>query len=565
MKNKELILRILTLIGLLASFLLYIPQIRNLIIDFGGVCLQKQLNYEFWNEKIIVFAIILSISCLIILIISKYQKSPKNLLLIVSCIAGILVSLTVSSIVFVNPRSLWLDEAYLAASVVHRNWSELLASPLIYGQSAPVLYLCAVKLIASIFNYSECGLRLFSFLSFLGTLSLLTLLLKSMNFSKLKILFIVCITSLTPAYIFYSNELKPYMSDTLFCILIFLIYWFYLQKRLNLWILSFFYCVILLFCSPAFFFVGGIFLIEFISSIRKKDKKVIFTVIITGFCILSIFVAHYILWLSGPSEFMEKYWKEWSENSNFIFKITNLFIPLWENTNSNYLWFFVPVALLGTFSAFIQKDNFYNAMTSSILLVIIASTLGKWPLIGRLWLFLPVLILLLSLYGYEFLKEKIKINNRLIIYSFCILSIFVLSANLLIKDFKMLPTQEANSLISYVQENIKEDEMLYVYYFSTPVLRYKNGYDTDKIGNVNHDNIIWGNESNMNQWLGEKINDTDMSELERVLKYKKVYLLFTHYDFSVGMDFGINYLKQYGSVTKVLDVNNTWLYYFVCF
>ena len=66
----------------------------------------------------------------------------------------------------------------------------------------------------------------------------------------------------------------------------------------------------------------------------------------------------------------------------------------------------------------------------------------------------------------------------------------------------------------------------------------------------------------MKQWFSGINNKNELCEFERILKHKKVYLLFTHFDFSVGMDFGLNYLKQHGSVTKVLDVSNTWLYYF---
>ena len=117
--------------------------------------------------------------------------------------------------------------------------------------------------------------------------------------------------------------------------------------------------------------------------------------------------------------------------------------------------------------------------------------------------------------------------------------------------------RELNALVLYVQKNIKEDEMLYVYQNSITMFKYKNGYDTDKIGNVKKNNIIWGKEKNNTQWNGISKNYPD---LENILEYKKVYLLFTNH--WSGIDFGLNYLEQYGTIKKILEVYDTPLYYF---
>jgi uncharacterized membrane protein len=144
----------------------------------------------------------------------------KNIFILAS-IAIVAMGIIVRIIMYIKCRSLWLDEALLAENIVSRNWLELLATPFIGGQSAPVLYVIVVKSIGSIFGYSEFSLRIFSFLAFMGLLICEVIVLKKIfNFSNCKICFVAVMSALLPSYIWYSNELKPYMSDAFFVLLI---------------------------------------------------------------------------------------------------------------------------------------------------------------------------------------------------------------------------------------------------------------------------------------------------------------------------------------------------------
>ena len=72
-----------------------------------------------------------------------------------------------------HPRSLWLDEIYLAESVVGRSLHDLLFTPLMDWQAAPPGFLFLVHFCVAIFGPGERSLRLVSLLFGLGSLPLM--------------------------------------------------------------------------------------------------------------------------------------------------------------------------------------------------------------------------------------------------------------------------------------------------------------------------------------------------------------------------------------------------------
>ena len=67
-------------------------------------------------------------------------------------------------IFYLTNRSLWLDEASLALSIVHLEMAEIL-QPLLYGQAAPPLFLVITKLLADYLGPGELVLRALPFIS----------------------------------------------------------------------------------------------------------------------------------------------------------------------------------------------------------------------------------------------------------------------------------------------------------------------------------------------------------------------------------------------------------------
>jgi len=559
------------------------------------------------------------------------EKSGGKIFVAVSALV-VCVGIAVRIVMYTKCRSLWLDEALLAESIVSRSWGELLASPLSNEQSAPVLYVIAVKAICSVCGYSEFSLRVFSFFSFLGLLLCEAVFLKKvLKTDDIKTAFVLVITTFVPSYVYYSNELKPYMGDAFFVVLTLLLYAFYAQNRISLVKLTVCYALIFGFCTPAIFFIGGILTVEFWAAVFAKDKKHAIYVLISGLSVSALFGLYYYWWMLPISGVMGNLWSKSFDKYRFsafsivfvivlyflyalrsqkkpslffvggisvgkffaaifaksgkrvvlIFasilsiaaafglcyrawpsfvsgaldNIKHIFAPS-GNVNSKWVWVLVPFALSGIYSQVKQKNRLACSVVLSVLFACLAMSIGKWPPAGRLWLFLPAIILIFSAVGFDLIS---KIGDIVIQRAvFCLFSViavyYTVSCFGMFKDGVYRPNQEVNPLILYVKEHIKSDEKLYVYPPAASVLKFKNGYNVNKIGKTDKDNIIYG--VSREEWN----NAARGAEIDTIIKSRKAYLLFQHFWF--GIDPGLAVLQKYGTITAVLDNYDTPLLYF---
>ena len=112
-------------------------------------------------------------------------------------------------------RPLWLDEAMLSLTIAARSLKELLR-PLAMDQSAPVTFVWAEHLMTRIAGVNELALRalpLVAGLLFLIVIWRLATRLLTPAAQPLA----VAIAAFSPALIYYSNEVKPYGPDALWC------------------------------------------------------------------------------------------------------------------------------------------------------------------------------------------------------------------------------------------------------------------------------------------------------------------------------------------------------------
>jgi hypothetical protein len=359
------------------------------------------------------------------------------------------------------------------------------------------------------------------------------------------------------------------MGDAFFVLLVLLVYHFYGAGKLKLPMISFIYCVILLFSSPALFFVAAVFIVEFITTLIKKDWKLVTKTAIAGIMVLAFFITFYIWWLMPVAENNDMV--TYCENNGFrLFAFrpgyikTNILLVIhlfgWKNC------LYLPFAAVGFIISIIKKNKITYAVGAAILLLLIASNLEKYPMADRLWLFAYVITVLYMIVGLDSMKsvalqfhtEKNGLTNRPAVYLAVFLgfSFVIYNGNFVsyLDEGLYLNTEEANPLIEYVRSHIKNDEYLYSYTHANFVLKFKNGYDTEKIGNASENNIIYGKRI----WTDETILNDD---LNKVVNAKKSYLLFSH-TIPERTDTFISKLKTLGRLEEVMNFHGTPLYYF---
>lgn len=119
---------------------------------------------------------------------------------------------------YLHARPLWLDEAMLTNNILARSYTSLL-QPLGSDQTAPVPFLWAVKLSAKLLGTGELALRLIPFMCGVLLLALLLPFVRRLLPPREATL-ALWIAAVSPALIYYGNELKPYGIDALWSVVL---------------------------------------------------------------------------------------------------------------------------------------------------------------------------------------------------------------------------------------------------------------------------------------------------------------------------------------------------------
>lgn len=109
-------------------------------------------------------------------------------------------------------RSLWLDEALIARSLVSRDYAGLVAEPLQGDQAGPVLWLWSTRLSLDLLGEGERALRVVSLLAGVVSLVLAWRLARHL-LPPVLVPVAVALVVLSPSLVYFSNEVKPYALD----------------------------------------------------------------------------------------------------------------------------------------------------------------------------------------------------------------------------------------------------------------------------------------------------------------------------------------------------------------
>jgi hypothetical protein len=211
---------------------------------------------------------------------------------------------------------IWHDEAFVAASLWNRSFSEL-ARPLEYGQVAPWLFLIVERIAVMGLGYSELTLRLFPTIC-----SILSVVVFRHLASRLLRGWALVLATAVFACAFYpirhGNEIKPYSTDLLAAVLLLTLAVEYLRTPESsrwLWIAAASSPILLGLSYPAVFVAGGIGLalapmIALHGSTRVRMGFVAYGLMLVG-SFLAIYLAATIVQQREMGSFYRLgYWKD---------------------------------------------------------------------------------------------------------------------------------------------------------------------------------------------------------------------------------------------------------------
>lgn len=492
---------------------------------------------------------------------NKLLDKIVNISLLIICILGIVTSFYMNSL----NRSLWLDEAYLSYSFMQRNLLNMFKGELEYTQSAPLGWLYLVKIFTYIFGTSEFMLRMPSVLFYIGTL-VLTYYYSKKIINLTYPLAPAALVANMPLMLRYSNEFKPYIADCFFVLLILIVFDLYLKKRISLTKLSIIWSISIWFSNPVCFFEGGLLISYFIyKCLIQKDWSEFKNILIIFFSIITSFIIYYFLWLklTANDQAMTNYWKD-NRFKLFPFTLKNidkdkdLIIDLFNKISGNYILYIfellIPFILSFVYSIK-NKNTIQTGLYIALLISLFASSLGFFPIVDRLWLFIYPVIFIQIFYYIDAVAHKIVYKEFInyVVLTFVVFNLFVLNSGiyqyLSNRNNTYRKNEEFNTEIDYLYDNAKNGDVIYVRYDNIPNFKYKNGYSEDYL-NVNNNKIkiVYGDINCMN-------------DISTIVNFEKVYIVSSHN----GDDFYefIDSLKIHGNIEIVNNSYGTPLYMFL--
>jgi len=303
-------------------------------------------------------------------------------------------------------RSLWLDEAYLALNILRRDYGGLLAT-LDYNQAAPIGFLFLTKGVTGLLGMNEFALRLVPLI--FGCLSLpLFFALARRHLPYRFALVALFLYAFSDQVILYANEFKQYSSDAAIAIGL-----LYLTQRLHEGKISRLSAGLflsaaslgILLSHPAALVLGGLGLAKLLSELKSGHPKGASAwaglYALTGALFVGLYLSVYRA--NTDNDFLIRYW-------------IHGFVPFPPLSFADLQWYAVSafelfryplgfyfqglaafLFLVGLIGCYRRDRETFLAFACVFALVLLASMLKKFPLEGRVALFLaPFGVLVIS-------------------------------------------------------------------------------------------------------------------------------------------------------------------------
>ena len=116
--------------------------------------------------------------------------------------------------VYLDCQNLWLDEAFLAKSIYHTPWGQILGKPLEWDQATPLGFLLITKGLGEIFGHGEMVLRFLPFCASVALLFVFWAITKELLAPKWQLVAIMIFVG-SKTLVYYAAEFKQYEIEAL--------------------------------------------------------------------------------------------------------------------------------------------------------------------------------------------------------------------------------------------------------------------------------------------------------------------------------------------------------------
>lgn len=406
---------------------------------------------------------------------------------------------------YLENRSLWIDEVYLATSLIEMDFLQLTSPTLAYEQKAPIGFLWMVRLAVVAFGKGEMALRLFPLITGIATLFVFRpvarFLLKPMGMAVA-----MGIISLAPPLVYHAVEVKQYGTEALAAALALYLYTRYNGKlttpQLLLW--GLWGAVLVWFSYAVIFVLAGIAFAVCLTHLIRKDWKALFLSFIPFSIWLISFATNYFLFIYKHTD--SGWLVEW-------FRHREAFMPLPPTSFADLKWFLArtlnmldyPLGLLWRFTHIIRDNKLLQAILNlhfipipfllagfitlyrkdkttwmvlifPLFLALLASGLQVYPFYERLLVFLAPPMILIIAYGTQKIAGYFSIKS-----TWYYLTPFVILLGPLHASAQQVYNPELfggrkhwhlREALLYVHERAKENDVVYINWNAIPEYRF---------------------------------------------------------------------------------------------
>lgn len=457
-------------------------------------------------------------------------------------------------------RPLWLDEAFIAVTVIQRPLHALFVLPLPYEQTPPPLFLLFVKVLAIAFGPSELVLRIVPFVS--GCLSLCLFPLLRHRHSKQCLVIGTWLLAVAYGGVYYSAELKQYSVEALLTVMYLLAGMSLLRQKYSkksLFSLIFFAVV-----GPWIGFSAIFMMFGLLSGIIYKsfvEKKCVSSATLTV-CLVGMFsfMVMYVTYArpASSTQYRMDYWRECFAPLPLTFhamawyyervgQVVGHFFGLTTTWKGIIL---ATLAMVGAGSSIRRDAPWGIVLVIPFLGVLILSLLGRFPSHERLLVFLlPIVCLLIAegalLSGLAVARVALRGNA---VPACLIFLLLVPTVVRMIVDPSIFERQEFKQIYEGVLARRTKEDTVFVFQTATPALLYYSRLDKRLAGFVPV-YIVRGDQASLEQ------------AINTVKEAGRGWVLFTHRLGRDESEFTEAFEKD-SAITDRLNAKGAWTFSF---